>query len=84
MGNSWELLLMHTLQEQQYFMWKYTKNTLSKMCEMYGYTVFFMIFICVCVCSLQMTQLLQCAMTVEDQCLSWRSGKWTFNVLEKV
>lgn len=33
------------------------------------------IFIFVYLCSLQMTQLLQCAMTVEDQCLSWHSGK---------
>lgn len=38
MGNPWELLLMHTLQGQLYFMWKYTKNTLSKMCEMYRYS----------------------------------------------
>lgn len=53
----------------------YKKYTQREMCEMYGYRVFFLIFICVCVCSLQMTQLLQCAMTVEDQCLSWRSGK---------
>lgn len=38
----------------------------------------FIIPVCVCVCSLQMTQLLQCAMTAEDQCLSWRSGELTF------
>lgn len=48
------------------------------MCEMYGYILHYL-HLCMCVCSLQMTLLLQCAMTVEDQCLSWRSGKSYMN-----
>lgn len=51
------------------------ETKLGKVCEIYGYIHYFSVCVRVCVCSLQMIRLSQFAMTVEDLCLSWRSGK---------